>query len=80
MSSVFNAALLENSHSHYSPARMHDNSSARSLHGLHAARSVQNSSNSLGDGVVRGRGVCVPGGTKSLSMSTQDWGQAFCCV
>ena len=26
---------------------------------------------SLGDGVVRGRGVCVPGETKSLSMSTR---------
>ena len=50
---------------------MHENSFARSLHGLHVARSVQNSSNSLGDGVVRGRGVCVPGGTKSLSTSTR---------
>ena len=30
-----NAALLEISHSHNSPARMHENSLARSLHGLH---------------------------------------------
>ena len=65
-----NAALLENSHSHNSPARMHDNSSARSLHGLHVARSVQNSLNSVGDRGVRGRGVCVPGETKSLCTST----------
>ena len=45
---------------------------ARSLHGVHVARCVQNSSNSLGDGVVRGRGVCVPGETKSLSTSTRS--------
>ena len=32
---------------------------ARSLHDVYVARCVQNSSNSLGDGVVRGRGVCV---------------------
>ena len=50
---------------------MHDNSSARSLHGLHVARSVQNSLNSVGDRGVRGRGVCVPGETKSLSTSTR---------
>ena len=42
---------------------------ARSLHDVHVARCVQNSSNSLGDGVVRGRCVCVPGETKSLSTS-----------
>ena len=45
---------------------------ARSLHVVHVARCVQNSLNSLGDGVVRGRGVCVPGGTKSPSMSTRS--------
>ena len=39
---------------------------------MHVARCVQNSSNSLGDGVVRGRGVCVPGETKSPSMSTRS--------
>ena len=66
-----NASVLENSHSHNSSARMHDNSSARSLHGLHVARSVQNSLNSLGDRGVRERGVCVPGETKSLSTSTR---------
>ena len=38
---------------------------------LHVARSVQNSSNSVGDGVVQGRGVCVPGETKALSASTR---------
>ena len=38
----------------------------------HDARGVQNSSNSLGDGVVRGRGICVPGETKSPSMSTRS--------
>ena len=38
---------------------------------MHVARCVQNSSNSLGDGVVRGRGVCVPGETKALSTSTR---------
>ena len=61
----------QNSHSHNSPARMHDNSSARFLHGLHVARSVQNSLNSVGDRGVRGQGVCVPGETKSLSTSTR---------
>ena len=44
---------------------------AHSLHDVHVARCVQNSSNSLGDGVVRGRGVCVLGETKSLSTSTR---------
>ena len=71
MSSVLMLHLLENSHSHNSLARMHDNSSARLLHGLHVARSVQNSLNSVGDRGVRGRGVCVPGETKSLSTSTR---------
>ena len=56
----------QNSQSHNS-----QNSPACSLHGVHAARFVQNSLNSVGDRVVRGRGVCVPGGTKSLSTSTR---------
>ena len=47
------------------------NSHACSLHDVHVARSVQNSLNSVGDRVVRGRGVCVPGETKSLSTSTR---------
>ena len=38
---------------------------------MHVARCVQNSLNSVGDRVVRGRGVCVPGETKSLSTSTR---------
>ena len=45
---------------------------ARSLHDVHVARCVPNSLNSLGDGVVRGRRVCVPGGTKSPSKSTRS--------
>ena len=56
----------QNSRSHNS-----QNSPACSLRGVHAARSVQNSLNSVGDRVVRGRGVCVPGETKSLSTSTR---------
>ena len=44
---------------------------ARSLHDVPVARCVQNSMNSLGDGVVRERGFCVPGGTKSLSTCTR---------
>ena len=44
-----------------------------SLHDVHVVRCVQNSMNSLGDGAVRGRGVCVLGGTKSLSTSTRTW-------
>ena len=54
---------------------LHQNSQstpARSLHDVHVARCVHNSLNSLGDGIVRGRGVCVPGGTKSPSMSTRS--------
>ena len=62
-----NTALHLNSHS----------TPARSLHDVHVARCVQNSLNSLGGGVVRGRGVCVLGGTKSPSMSTRSGGQAF---
>ena len=46
-----NTALHQNSHG----------TPARSLHDVHVARCVQNSMNSLGDGAVRGRGVCVPG-------------------
>ena len=49
-----NTALHQNSYS----------TPARSLHDVHVARCVQNSMNSLGDRVVRGRGFCVP---KSLS-------------
>ena len=67
----FNAALHENSHSLYSHARMHENSLARSLRGLHDARFVLNSHNSVGDWAVRGRGVCVPGETMALSTSTR---------
>ena len=57
----------QNSQSHDSHITL-----ARSLHGAHVARCVLNSSNSFGDGVVRGRGVCVPGETKSLSTSTRS--------
>ena len=46
-----NAAVHENSHSHNSHARMHENSLARSMHGLHDARFVWNSHNSVGDWV-----------------------------
>ena len=56
-----NTALHQNSHS----------TPARPLHDVHVARCVQNSMNSLGDGAVRGRGLCVLGGTKSLSTSTR---------
>ena len=53
---------------------LHQNSCstpARSLHGVHVARCVYNSMNSLGNGVVRERDFCVPGGTKSLSTCTR---------
>ena len=46
-------------------------SHACSLHDVHDARRVQNSMNSVGDGVLRGRCVCVPGGTKSPSTRTR---------
>ena len=59
--SRFKLRISQNSLTHNSHSTI-----ARSLHG---ARCVQNLPNSLGDGVVRGRGVCVPGETKSLSMS-----------
>ena len=55
-----NTALHQNSHS----------TPARSLHDV--ARCFQSSLNSLGDGVVRGRGVCVLGETKSVSPSTRS--------
>ena len=63
----------------YGNARAHNshpqNSPTRSLHGLHDARCVENSQNSVGEWVARGRGVCVPGGTKALSTSNlcQVW-------
>ena len=60
------ARTSQNSQTHNSHSTI-----ARSLHAVHGARCVQNSLNSLGDGVVRGRGVCAPGETKSLSTSTQ---------
>ena len=55
----------------YSHARMHENSLARSLHGLHDACFLLNSHNTVGDWAVRGRGVCVLGETKTLSISTR---------
>ena len=42
-----------------------------SLHDVHVARCVENSSNSVGDGVVQGRGDCVLGETRALSTSTR---------
>ena len=47
----------------------HKNS--QNSYSVHDACVVLNSKNSLGDGVVRGRGVCVPGETESLSTSTR---------
>ena len=64
-------AILHAQHSQNSQIHNSHSSITRSLHDVHAARCVQNSLNSLGDGAVRGRGVCVPGGTKSLSTSTR---------
>ena len=64
--------ILHEQHSQNSQTHNSHSTIARSLHGVHVARCVQNSSNSLGDGVVRGRGVCVPGVTKSLSTSTRS--------
>ena len=65
-------ALHGNGHARNSHSQ---NSPARSLHGLHDARCVENSQNSVGEGAARGRGVCVPGETKSPSMSSlcQVW-------
>ena len=62
-----NEQQSQNSQTHNSHGTL-----ARSLHDVHVARCVQNSSNSLGDEIVRGRGVCVPGATKSLSTSTRS--------
>ena len=64
--------ILHAQHSQNSQTHNSHSTIARSLHGVHVARCVQNSSNSLGDGVVRGRGVCVRGETKSLSTSTRS--------
>ena len=50
-----NTALHQNSYS----------TPARSLHDVHVARCVQNSMNSLGDGVVRGRGFLRTRGKQS---------------
>ena len=63
--------ILHEQHSQNSQTHNSHCTIARSLHGVHVARCVQNSSNSLGDGVVR-RGVCVLGETKSPSMSTRS--------
>ena len=64
--------ILHAQHSQNSQTHNSHSTIARSLHGVHDARCVQNSSNSLGDGVVRGRGVCLPEETKSPSMSTRS--------
>ena len=64
--------ILHVQHSQNSQTHNSHSTIALSLHGVHDARCVQNSSNLLGDGVVRGRGVCVPGETKSPSMSTRS--------
>ena len=79
-----NAALLEDSRSRNSHARMHENSLARSLHGLHDGRFVLNSHNPVGDGDVRGRSVCVLRGTKGSSTNTLNQvgcpaGREACC-
>ena len=52
---------------------------ARSLHDVHVARCVQNSLNSLGDGVVRGLGLRT-WGNKGTEYEYSEWSQAFCCV
>ena len=60
---------------------LHQNSystPARSLHDVHVARCVQNSMNSLGDGVVRGRGFLRTRGNKVVEYVYSDWGQASC--
>ena len=54
-------------------------SHACSLHDVHDARRVQNSMNSVGDGVLRGRCVCVPGGTKVTEYENSVRGLASCC-
>ena len=61
----------QNSQTHHSHGTI-----ARCLHGVHVARYVQNSSNSLGDGVV-----CLrTWGNKVTVYEHSEWGQAFCCV
>ena len=64
--------ILHAQHSQNSQTHNSHSTTARSLQGVHDARRVQNSSNSRGDGVVRRRGVCVLGETKSPSMSTRS--------
>ena len=64
--------VLHERHSQNSQTHNSHSTLARSLHDVHVARCVQNSLNSLGDGVVRARGVCVLGGTKAPSMSTRS--------
>ena len=64
--------ILHERHSQNSQTQNSQCTLARSLHDVHVARCVQNSLSSLGDRVVRGRVVCVPGGTKAPSMSTRS--------
>ena len=64
-------AILHAQHSQNSQIHNSYSTPARSLHDVHVARCGQNSMNSLGDGVVRERGFCVPGRTKSLSTCTR---------
>ena len=64
-------AILHAQRSHNSQICNSYSTLTRSLHDVHVARCVHNSMNSLGDRVVRERGFCVPGGTKSLSTCTR---------
>ena len=64
-------AILHAQRSHNSQIHNSYSTPTRSLHDVHVARCVHNSMNSLGDRVVRERGFCVPGGTKSLSTCTR---------
>ena len=66
VSVIFHERQSQNSQPHNSHSPL-----VCSLHDVHVARGVQNSSNSVGDWVVQGRGVCVPGETKALSTSTR---------
>ena len=72
--------ILQAQHSQNSQTHNSHSTPARSLHDVLVARCVQNSSNSLGDGVVQGRGVCVPGETKSPSMSTRSGSGVVLCM
>ena len=72
--------ILHAQHSQNSQTHNSHSTIARSLHGVHDARCVQNSSNSFGDGVVRGRGVCVPRETWSASMSTRSGSGVLLCM